>query len=215
MAYATHSVPYRGYIIHTGSMTPTIPPESVVIVRTGEYHVGQVISFNTYNGVTTHRLVSVKDGMITTKGDANPTADPWKLPTSNIIGQVVAAPKRVGFFLEYLRNPAGAASLVLLFLLVWQIWGLTTEAAVALDRKEDVRSLSARSVFDSLPGLWSAPRQIDPERPPPAAVPSLDVDVSTTTDGAYSPPLKTTTKARVGVSSPSLDRHRVSSGSRR
>jgi signal peptidase I len=138
VAYATHSVPYRLYVIHTGSMSPTIPPESVAVVRVGEYHVGQVITFNTFNGVVTHRLVSVKDGMMTTKGDANATVDPWKLPTSNIIGQVVTAPKKLGYWMEYLKNPLGLASLLLAVVASWQIWSLANLDGRASTRRRSV-----------------------------------------------------------------------------
>ena len=73
----TGVLPYRIFVVHTGSMTPTIPSRSAVIVREGSYHVGQVISFESPNGIVTHRLVARNaQGLLTTKGDANRTADP-------------------------------------------------------------------------------------------------------------------------------------------
>ena len=51
---------YKVYVIHTGSMTPTIPSRSAVLVHKGHYHVGQVISFQTAAGVVTHRVVKTK-----------------------------------------------------------------------------------------------------------------------------------------------------------
>ncbi|HEY2480310.1 MAG TPA: signal peptidase I [Solirubrobacterales bacterium] len=124
----TGSLPYRVYVVHTGSMIPTIPPESAVIVREGEYHVGEVVSFLEHGDVVSHRLMAISpDGRITTKGDANRTADPWHVPTSNIIGGVVAAPKHLGYLLTYLRYPAGAASILLGLLCLWQVWALAGE----------------------------------------------------------------------------------------
>ena len=80
------SLPYRVYVVHTGSMIPTIPPESVVVVREGEYHVGEVISFVEHGNVVSHRLMAIHpNGTITTKGDGNRTADPWHVPVSHII----------------------------------------------------------------------------------------------------------------------------------
>jgi len=128
VARETGNLPYRLYVVHTGSMIPTIPPESAVVVREGDYHVGQVISFEEHGEVVSHRLLAVHpDGTITTKGDGNRTADPWHLPTGNIIGGVVAAPPRLGFLLTYLRLPVGAASILLALLCLWQIWGLAGE----------------------------------------------------------------------------------------
>ena len=126
----TGNLPYRVYIVHTGSMTPTIPPESAVVVREGSYHVGQVISFTEHGEVVSHRLIAIHpNGTITTKGDGNRTADPWHVPTRNIIGGVVAAPRRLGYLLTYLRLPEGAASILLAILCLWQIWGLAGRLA--------------------------------------------------------------------------------------
>lgn len=119
------SLPYRVYVVHTGSMIPTIPPESAVIVREGEYHVGEVVSFVEHGNVVSHRLMAIHpNGTITTKGDGNRTADPWHVPVSHIIGGVVAAPRHLGYLLTYIRSPEGAASILVALLCLWQVWAL-------------------------------------------------------------------------------------------
>jgi signal peptidase len=119
------SLPYRVYVVHTGSMIPTIPPESAVIVREGDYRVGEVVSFVEHGNVVSHRLMAIHpNGTITTKGDANRTADPWHVPASNIIGGVVAAPRHLGYLLTYVRSPLGAASILMALLCLWQVWAL-------------------------------------------------------------------------------------------
>jgi len=126
--YETGSLPYRVYVVHTGSMSPTIPPESAVIVKEGEYRAGEVISFTEHGTVVSHRLVAINpDGTITTKGDANRTADPWHVPVSNVIGGVVAAPRHLGYLLMYVKTPQGGASILFAFLCLWQIWALSAE----------------------------------------------------------------------------------------
>ncbi len=116
---------YDVYVIHTGSMGNTIPPGSVVIVRSGEYHVGQVVSFRIANEVVSHRLLAIRsDGTITTKGDANPSADPEHPPKSNIIGGVAYAPRYLGYVLVFLRQPTGIACAILFILLFVQTPGL-------------------------------------------------------------------------------------------
>ncbi len=126
----TGNLPYRVYIVHTGSMVPTIPPESAVVVREGQYHVGEVVSFVEHGNVVSHRLMAIHpNGTITTKGDGNRTADPWHVPVSNIIGGVVAAPRHLGYLLTYLRLPEGAASILLALLCLWQIWALAGEVS--------------------------------------------------------------------------------------
>lgn len=120
--YLLHFGAYRLYIVHTGSMGNTIPSRSAVVVHKGQYHVGQVVSFTLHGETVTHRLVSIgSDGTITTKGDANRSADPWHPSTSNIIGGVVAAPRYLGWVLVYLfRTPTGGLSVILLLLCIWQ-----------------------------------------------------------------------------------------------
>ena len=127
----TGKLPYKIYVVHTGSMIPTIPPKSAVIVKEGVYQVGQVISFHTVNGIVTHRLVKRNpDGTLVTKGDGNRTVDPGApLQPSQVIGGVVAAPRLLGYFLWYLRKPAGLASAALIILCVWLMWSLAAEYA--------------------------------------------------------------------------------------
>ena len=123
--YTAGAVPYKVYVIHTGSMTPTIPSKSAVIVREGRYRVGQVITFREHSSLVTHRLVAVhSDGTIDTKGDADGSIDPWHARTRDIVGGVVLAPHLAGFAIVYLRSPFGAASVVFALLLFWQTFGL-------------------------------------------------------------------------------------------
>lgn len=159
--YETGNLPYRVYVVHTGSMIPTIPPESAVVVREHEYHVGQVISFVEHGNVVSHRLMAIHpNGTITTKGDGNRTADPWHVPISAIIGGVVAAPRHLGYLLTYLRLPEGAASILLALLCLWQIWGLAGAFAPApvRDRGPIVLTLRGRSPSSGAGG-WPAGRR--------------------------------------------------------
>jgi signal peptidase len=121
-------LPYKVYVVHTGSMSPTIPSKSAVIVKKGVYRVGQVVSYQSSNGVVTHRLIKrSSDGMLVTKGDANRTADPGAVSPSKVIGGVVAAPRMLGYWLMYLKNPAGLASLLLTMICLWLIYSTSTE----------------------------------------------------------------------------------------
>ena len=159
---ATGVLPYKLYIVHTGSMSPTIPPKSAVFVQDGVYHLGQVITFESVNGVVTHRLIKRNaDGTLVTKGDANRTADPGTVSPSEVIGGVVMAPRMLGYWLAYLKNPAGLASLFLTIVCLWLIYSTTTGYAErqqrAVARKAERRSASrvpaagvvATVVFDS------------------------------------------------------------------
>jgi signal peptidase len=86
-------------------------------------------------------LISINsDGTIDTKGDANRSADPWRVPASDVIGRVVAAPHRLGYLVMYLRSPEGCASIVVAMMCLWQIWAL---AAGLAPRKPGAAPLNA------------------------------------------------------------------------
>jgi signal peptidase len=119
----------RIYVVHTGSMTPTIPIKSAVVVEKRSYHVGQIISFRENGAVVTHRFVGLNpDGTLITKGDANTTVDPWKTTRADVIGGVVAAPRELGYWLVYLRNPAGIGSLIGGVICLTLIWSMANSA---------------------------------------------------------------------------------------
>ena len=123
--YETGRLPYRVYVVHTGSMYPSIPSESAVVVRENRYRVGGVVSFTEHGEVVSHRLIAIKpDGTIVTKGDANRTVDPGRVPVSNVIGGVVAAPRHLGYLLTYMKTPEGGISILVTLLCLWQIWAL-------------------------------------------------------------------------------------------
>jgi signal peptidase I len=143
VVFVSGVMPFKVYVVHTGSMTPTIASKSAVIVDEHHYRVGQVVTFTEDGQTVTHRLLSINSaGLITTKGDANATADPWHPPKSQIIGGVVATVPEVGYWLVYLKSPLGAASVLLAMLAIWQIWALgssTPPAAVPVPRQSRAR----------------------------------------------------------------------------
>jgi signal peptidase I len=73
---------YRRYVVEGGSMGTAIPRGSLVLdepVRPADLKVGDVITYATPHGArVTHRIVAIGRGRtFRTKGDANPTRDPW------------------------------------------------------------------------------------------------------------------------------------------
>jgi signal peptidase I len=125
-AFVLHAT-YRVYAVQTGSMSPGIPAKSVVVVEVGHYKMGEPISFHVGHEVVTHRLVGRNgDGTFVTKGDGNNAADFTPVPAQNIVGGVVLSEPNLGFWLVYVTNPLGAASIAMSLLLLYLIWGLFT-----------------------------------------------------------------------------------------
>jgi signal peptidase I len=66
----------------SGSMRPTLSPGDVAVtqaVPTSSLRVGDVIVFvpPTASEAVIHRISSLRNGVMTTKGDANTVSDPW------------------------------------------------------------------------------------------------------------------------------------------
>lgn len=128
--FAAGAFPYRVYLIHTGSMGKTIPSGSLVLVREHQYHVGQAVTFIENDATVTHRLTAINaDGIITTKGDANPTVDPWRIPKRFIIGGVVRTVPVLGFLWAYIfMTWQGPASILLFIAGMVMLWLIAKES---------------------------------------------------------------------------------------
>ena len=111
-------VPFMGYqirIVQSGSMSPTMPLGSALIVKSVEsYEVGDVVTFQRIGDgeATTHRIVGeVSDPdegvMYTMQGDANNTPDQRPVAPREIVGKVFYDIPYLGFLLDFIRQPLG------------------------------------------------------------------------------------------------------------
>lgn len=131
---------YRVNVVLSGSMKPLWQAGDLVITtphRPQDLRVGQVITFNPpIDGKpsVTHRIVELTHPgdhpMITTKGDANPTADPWgqvqlDAPTVWVVSRPIP---KLGWALAFLQHRAVTivtglfVPLALLLTVLVQIW---------------------------------------------------------------------------------------------
>jgi len=121
---------YRIYVVHTGSMEPTYRPGDLVIDKAvhGTVQRGEVITFrhsDLATDVVTHRVVGVSStGQISTKGDANRSADAWRIRPDQVQGRVAFRLRGLGYFAVYLRQPAGVASLATALFAIAALWSL-------------------------------------------------------------------------------------------
>lgn len=88
------------YTVLTGSMEPTMPPGTLIVVKptpNDELSTGDVITFQPESGdpaVVTHRIDGIYytgegERRIHTKGDNNPISDSWSLVPEQIHGKVI------------------------------------------------------------------------------------------------------------------------------
>jgi signal peptidase len=109
----------------TGSMVPTFSPGDAVISRpvpVSRLHPGQIVVVTPPGSAApfAHRVATVSAGqslpVITTKGDANPTADAWHLQLLRPKVQVVVGSvPTVGRWLLVLHDPRVRAAVTALF----------------------------------------------------------------------------------------------------
>ena len=90
----------------SGSMEPNIPVWAMVFFdENADYAPGDVVVYQNDAGtLIVHRIVSIEDGTVTTKGDANKKAD-TPFPEERIVGTVKNWIPLVGGFLMLLTHP--------------------------------------------------------------------------------------------------------------
>ncbi len=145
-------------------MVPTLNPGDVVFdTRIGSPAVGQVTTFHASGGkVVTHRLVSTGPSGLRTKGDANRTADPWRLSPRDLLGRVAAVIPKAGFVLVFLRQPTGLLSLLGF---VWGLllaWRLFLEPTPDRPRPVQAQTATLALIVPALAATVAAPHLITP-----------------------------------------------------
>lgn len=103
-----------GYLLSVASpsMAPTFRPGDAVVVRyvsPTNLLPGQILSYKSSidpKVVISHRLVSKTDSELITKGD-NLLQDDDPVVASQVIGRVVAVSPKLGYVMDFVKNPVG------------------------------------------------------------------------------------------------------------
>ena len=114
--------------VTSGSMRPTISPGDVAVtqaVPVSSLKVGDVIVFYP-PGVTSepvmHRIVSLENGLIKTRGDANNADDPWQITlTGTTSYRMVAVVPFIGWLIELQRPALVVAGLLVVLAILREI----------------------------------------------------------------------------------------------
>lgn len=134
-------------IVKSGSMEPTIPTGSLVIVKPMQsYGIGDVITFGADTKTqipTTHRIIGYESdaegrSVFRTQGDANEDQDANPVQRGEIIGKVVFHMPFVGFVLDFARQPLGFALLIgvpATLVIIEELFTITREVKAALVRR--------------------------------------------------------------------------------
>ena len=105
--------------ILTGSMEPTIPVGSLILIHNQkEYEVGDIVTYEGNSRPVTHRIIAINGDMIVTQGDSNNGKD-IPFDRSRVIGKVVCTIPRLGELLATFKNPIGIGVIAVLFGMMW------------------------------------------------------------------------------------------------
>jgi signal peptidase len=104
-------------VVEGNSMSPNIRNDDAVFISSVEpeqLKIGDVVVFadpESPGDSIMHRIISLdtseKTTLVVTKGDANPTVDPFAIPAQRISGKVSAVFPRAGALLSYIHSPYG------------------------------------------------------------------------------------------------------------
>lgn len=115
---------HRIYIVESGSMSPTINVDSMIIikeVKPSEIKLDDVITYYGHDSESrvTHRVVGIenKGEFFTTRGDANEVADPLPLKGDKLIGKMVLKIPMIGKLFRFLNTQLGIGILITLSIL--------------------------------------------------------------------------------------------------
>ena len=95
----------------TGSMSPTINPGSLIIVKDyqgNKAEIGDIVTFEgeKTNSIVTHRIVEEKNNgeSYVTQGDANDTVDSFPVTSEMIVGKVIFTIPVLGTIMLFIQN---------------------------------------------------------------------------------------------------------------
>jgi len=77
------------------------------------YVVGDIVVYQDKSSLIVHRIVDIDENIITTKGDANYSADK-PIDISAIKGKVITTIPYIGIIINYLKSPVGIVITILL-----------------------------------------------------------------------------------------------------
>ncbi len=109
---------YTFFEVISGSMSPTIEVQDLVIVKIGneDLNVDDIITYIKDDSIITHRVISLEGDTFVCKGDNNNTFDK-SIKRDIIIGKVVKIIPGVGTFKETILTPKVLVSFLVTFVL--------------------------------------------------------------------------------------------------
>ena len=101
-------------VVLSGSMEPEISIGDLLIISERKsYEVGDVVVYQDGKIAVTHRIVSISENGVITRGDANNTEDE-PITLEQIKGEVIFAMPLVGYLVNMIKTPIGTICILAL-----------------------------------------------------------------------------------------------------
>lgn len=118
---------YTIFEISTGSMKDTLNVYDIILVKiTKDVQLGDIITYSNENETITHRVISINENEIVTKGDANNTQD-TKITKDMVIGKVVSSYSKIGIWIRVFSDYKVLISVFITLMLI--------EKSISKDRR--------------------------------------------------------------------------------
>ena len=96
---------YSVFNVATGSMEPTISKNDIIIVKLSKkYEVNDIVTFKKDDSYITHRVITINDNNLITKGDANNTND-VEIKKDAVLGKVTKIFHNAGIWQKTFTSP--------------------------------------------------------------------------------------------------------------
>lgn len=112
---------YGAAVVLSGSMEPELSKGDLIVVGEQEaYQMDDIVVFQDGNSLIVHRIIDITDDAITTRGDANNTADN-PIHLSDIKGKVLFWIPFIGTLINFIKTPIGTLCLIALAILLVEL----------------------------------------------------------------------------------------------
>jgi len=99
-------------VVLSGSMEPEFSRGDLIIIReTERFEVDDIVVFQDGNNLVVHRIIEINGQAVTTKGDANNTADN-PVSISAVKGKVLFCIPFAGRIVSFLKTPIGTICII-------------------------------------------------------------------------------------------------------
>ena len=105
--------------------------DMIIIHKTDNYDIDDIITFQQGERLVTHRIVDKTNDNYITKGDYNNIVDQQNVSNDNVIGKVAFVIPKCGLYIGYLQTPAGLCSMFLVAFLLVAIFILNPKEIIA------------------------------------------------------------------------------------